>query len=218
MADERVRLWTTILYPKDLKKRFDIDPRNEGYEFDLIKLISSLNIPAVLSPLHCPDPENINPEEQRKKHYHLMLSFEGKKSEAQVSTYLGSIFPDHCGWVRPIQVASAKALVRYFIHLDQPEKQQFKGKWETITTFGGFKLDDYLEPSSSEKYKYVLEMQHYCIEHKIYEISDLMEVCSQIAPDTWGYVLNMCCTLTMKHFLDSRRYKHEKEIKDLRKT
>lgn len=207
MADNRVRLWTTILYPQDIKRKYP--------DYVLNELISSLNVPAVMSPLHAPDPDNIAPEEQRKKHFHLMLAFEGKKSLHQVEMLMESILPDHVGWVRPMEVASAKGLVRYFLHLDQPEKQQFSGKWQAMTTFGGFKLDDYLEPSSSEKYLYIRQMKEYCRKHHIYEISDLMDIADELYPDTWGYVLSMCCTIPIKVYIDSRRHKVENERKDL---
>lgn len=215
MADDRVRLWTCILYPDDLRRK----------KYDINSCLSSLNIPLCLSPLHNPDEKTaskvvndneFDPNKQRKKHYHLLLAFEGKKSFTQVCKIMNSIFNDHVGWSIPMEVFSAKGLVRYFIHLDNPEKQQFPAKWQAITCYSGFKIDDYFEPSSSEKYFYIREMKRYCRDHNIYEISDLMDIADDLHPDTWGYILSMCSTLPLKVYLDSRRYIHEKEISSLK--
>lgn len=214
MAEDRVRVWTCILYPDDLEKN----------NIDLITAINNLHIPCLLSPLH--DPDNVankkliigvfDPDNVRKPHHHLMLSFDGKKSSGIVKSYLYEQFPKGIGCSIPLQVSSPKGLARYFIHLDNPEKQQFKGKWAELQCFGGFKVDDFLEPSSSEKYRYIKEMMQFCNDNEIYEISDLMNICNSEYPDTWGYILCMTSTNVMKTFLDSKRYKHEQYCKKQR--
>ena len=209
MSENRVRVWTCILYPDDLKKK----------KINIDDAINNLHIPCLLSPLHNPDTTDklklgeFDPNNVRKKHYHLMMSFEGKKSQAIVKSYLYEQFPCGVGCSIPFEVSSPKGLARYFIHLDNPEKQQFEGKWESVKCFGGFKIDDYLEPSSSEKYRYMREMRKFCFDNDIYELSDLMQICDESFPDTWGYVLSMYCTVPMKAFLDSRRYKLEQKMK-----
>lgn len=214
MADERVRVWTCIIYPEDCEKN----------NININNAINNLHIPCLLSPLHNPDKVAKNklvlgefdPNNVRKAHYHLMLQFDGKKSSGIVKSYLYEQFPKGVGCSIPFAVSSPKGLARYFIHLDNPEKEQFKGKWADLKCFGGFKVDDYLEPSSSERYRYIKEMQAYCNEHDIYELSDLMNICNSEYPDTWGYTLCMTSTTVMKAFLDSKRYKYEQYCKKQR--
>ena len=64
MSDSRVRVWTCILYPDDLKKN----------NIDINTAISNLHIPCLLSPLHNPDTKEklklgeFDPNNVRKKH------------------------------------------------------------------------------------------------------------------------------------------------------
>ena len=69
--DGRARAWTFLVYP-------DSAPNNWREYLD------QACIPWVESPLHDPDASRVNPEEQRKKHWHIELLFEGLKSKDQV--------------------------------------------------------------------------------------------------------------------------------------
>lgn len=113
--DNRQRNFACIVYP-------DSAPPN------WITIIADLKVPAFISPLHEYD---VNPDgELKKPHYHIMLMFEGKKSEEQWN-YYKSLF----GGIGSEIILSKKAYARYLCHLDNPEKHQYS-KADVISLCG----------------------------------------------------------------------------------
>ena len=103
--DVRARTWTFILYPESA-------PENWRY------ILDGYHIPWVESPLHDKD---VNPDGTVKKaHRHIILLFDGKKSFEQVKD-----ITDALNAPIPQKTANTKGLVRYLIHMDNPEKQAF---------------------------------------------------------------------------------------------
>lgn len=139
---ERARNWVTILYSEEL---------NEGWR----KKLEDMCVPACLSPLHTPN--------DKKPHYHLLISGD-KKTESQIM----AVFAMLTEWVeidgkkslkgiaRPQRVVNLRSTVRYFLHLDNPKKQQFDLSKEGLTDFGGFDSSKYLlDENAKKKEKYV---------------------------------------------------------------
>ena len=103
---KRSNLWCCVIYPQSLPNNY-------------LSIIQSWHIPCVLSPLHDMD---INADlTEKKKHYHLLLDFGSgqNKSFDQVKS-----FTDQLNGTIPIICHNRQAMVRYFIHLDNPEKKQ----------------------------------------------------------------------------------------------
>lgn len=194
MANNRTRNYAFILYPEELPSNY-------------CELLESLKVPMCISPLHDPDSNNINPEEQRKKHKHTMLAFDSVKSLDQVIGILYNLFGNKKGWSNPIAINSPKAMIRYFIHADNPEKQQFKDGWRSLCCFNGFELDNFIIPSSSEKSMYINQMMDYIVEHNINELDELYDVARQFYYDSWFYLLNNSSLNVISKYIDSRRYK-----------
>ena len=99
-------------------------------------VLDEQHIQWVESPLHDKD---MNADGTPKKpHWHILLLFDGKKSYEQVKELtdkLHATIPQKC--------ASAKGLVRYMAHLDNPEKVQYdKG---AIIGHGGIDVAEYLK-------------------------------------------------------------------------
>lgn len=72
------------------------------------------NMYIIISPLHQPD------QEQKKPHYHVYM---GSSGHIQVETY-DNILAMY-GGTKSLQAHSKKLCCRYFLHLDNPEKEQF---------------------------------------------------------------------------------------------
>lgn len=92
----------------------------------------------LISPLHEPDPiEDLETDAIKtcKPHYHVMY-FHGAPITPKAGRAIFEILP----WiVTPkkaefFQVGSVRNLSRYFVHLDQPEKQQWTEKPEDVLT------------------------------------------------------------------------------------
>lgn len=127
MTDDvkRGRVWQIVFYPESCPSDFE-------------DLIYSWHIPCVLSPLHDPT-KNIKGigETEGKVHYHLNLYFDGNKSYDQILYYA-----EQLNSKRVIRVENARSMTRYLIHLDDPDKEQFR--IEDIKAFGGASYIDYL--------------------------------------------------------------------------
>ena len=104
--DTRGRNFATVVYP-------------ESASADWQEVLAAEFVPAFISPLHDKD---INPGgEVKKAHYHVILMFDGKKSEDQVREVFARI-----GGVGLERVQSIRGYARYLCHLDNPEKQQYE--------------------------------------------------------------------------------------------
>lgn len=181
------RNWVFVLYPESLP-------------VDWLDIL--IDVRGVLSPLHDKD---VNPDGTIKKaHYHLLLTFEGKKSNLQMEALakqLNCPSPQICKCVR--------AQVRYFIHLDNPEKHQYsKQEYRSI---GGFDLDTYLSKSLSEKEQeerlFVADMLKIINECDIIEYEDLLiYVMQERAED---YQLFRSNSFVFVNFLKSRRHRRQ---------
>ncbi len=121
MKDERSRVWTIVFYP-------------ESCSPDFIRIIDSFVVPALLSPLHHSD------DEVSKDHYHLILSFDGKKSYEQVLSLANQLNSNVIE-----RVKSIKAMSRYLIHYDNLDKEQFDSGVHSLTSFHGFDFLSYFE-------------------------------------------------------------------------
>lgn len=135
----------------------------------------------LISPLHQPDPvEDMETGALKvlKEHYHT-LYYHGSPISAKLAR---SIFESWPWIVIPrkdefFQVGSVRNLSRYFVHLDQPQKQQWAEKpEEVLTVLNGFPLD--LERELTRKDKRELKKQTFAFiqDRSITEFSELVDV------------------------------------------
>ena len=165
MAERRTRNFATVLYP-------DSAPDN------WLNIISELKIPCFISPLHDKD---VNPDgEPKTPHWHVILMFEGVKTEAQVREVISSF-----GGVGLEIINSIRGYARYLCHLDNPEKFQYNV--DDVTMYGGA---DYFNVIglSSDKYKAVSEMMDFIAQEDILYFWDLLEY-SRIHRNDWFKLL-----------------------------
>lgn len=160
MADNRTNLWTFCIYPGDSA------PEN------FFQVIQNWHIPCLLSPTH--DPE----DEDTKDHIHVMMYFgQGqKKSYEQVMEYVHQVNGSPAK-----RVDSRNGLTRYFIHYDDPEKQQgyqindMFVHWseKDLICVSGFEIGDAFGSflKDEEFYKYIEDL---IIQHKIINMADLI--------------------------------------------
>lgn len=161
----RTRNFACIVYPESAPENW-------------LDILDSFHVPAFVSPLHDSD---LNPDgELKKAHYHVMLMFEGVKSQSQVSELITAI---HGVGDPPIN--SIRGYARYLCHLDNPEKTQYRP--QDVLCFGGA---DYLDTISlpSDGRAAVHEMLAYVSENRIFDLCDLMDYAISHRPD-WDYVL-----------------------------
>ena len=182
-VDSRHRLWTFIVYP-------DSAPPNWR------EMLDEKHLTWVESPLHDADLNADNT--QKKPHIHIALIFDGKKSYSQIveiTLSLNSPIPQ--------TVASLPALIRYFAHLDNPEKHQYDPS--LIIGHGGADVANLLKPTCSQRYLYISEMQDWCKEFGCIEFADLLDYARNNRFNDWYPLLCDSCAFVMGQYLKSAR-------------
>lgn len=189
----RTRNWTFIVYPESAPDNWR-------------SLLDALHVEWVESPLHDKDVNEAD-EEQKKSHWHILLMFDGMKSYEQVREVTLSLK----GTI-PIPCASAKGLVRYMAHLDNPEKYQYSK--ELIIGHGGADVAELLKPSSGFRYKMISDMMEWCQLSNINEFEDLCSYARTEHSGDWFPLLCDNSAVIMGMFLKSRNFKHQAKQKE----
>lgn len=189
-AGARTRSWTFILYPESEPKNWRDVLDNEHIEW-------------IESPLHDRD---INPNgEPKKPHRHILLMYPVVKTYEQVKELtdaLNAPIPQKCN--------GAKGLVRYMVHMDNPEKAQYRTS--DIIAHGGADIAELLKPSSSERYVLIGEMMDFIQSENIVEFEDLCDYARSQRLDDWFPLLCDNSTIVMREFIKSRRHRKPKTI------
>lgn len=186
-GSDRTRNWVVIVYPESAPENWR-------------EYLDDLHLEWIESPLHEFD---VNADgEVKKAHWHVLILFGGVKSYEQVSEVVrplnGSI-PQRCH--------NAKAQVRYFAHLDNPEKHQYSVS--DIRPHGGVDLSEMLRPSSSERYTLIGEMMEWVKLNGVTEFADLIDFALVEHPDDWLPLLCDSCAIIMSTYITSCRYRAE---------
>ena len=186
-ADEKRRgtralSWCAVVYP-------------DSAPADWRDILDSNHIQWIESPLHDKD---LNPTgEPKKAHWHILLQFEGVKTQEQVKAVLE---PLKCPI--PIMCKSAKGTVRYMAHLDNPEKHQYDPK--DIIGHGGADVAAYFTPTASEVEALIIEMEDFVVKYNISEYQDLVYYARRERTD-WHNAL-MQKSYTIERFIKSHRH------------
>lgn len=149
---KRGRNWTCIVYP-------DSAPENWR------DVLDEKHIQWGESPLHDKD---VNPDGTKKKpHWHIALAFEGNKSYNQVLDITQEL-----NATVPQRIESLRGLVRYFVHLDNPEKYQYSK--DDIKAHGGFDIDKLMEMTSTNKLTILKDISEYILSNQVTNFGDLV--------------------------------------------
>lgn len=173
-----------------------------------LNIITDWHVEAYLSPYHDRD---VNPDgELKKAHYHLLLTFDGKKSLEQVQA-----MSDQLSGVSPEIVHSIRGYGRYLCHLDNPEKFQYSV--DEVRCFSG---GDYYSIIGlpSDRYKVLDEIIWYCRENYISSYADLIFYCQDSGKSDWLRVV-LDSTFALTGFFKSLRYSTDQGfVKHLREA
>ena len=180
--DNRFRNWATVVYPESAKENW-------------LETLQELKSPVFVSPLHDRD---INPSgEKKKEHYHVLFTFEGKKSKEQIKEITDSI-----GAVGQEPINSLRGYVRYLCHLDNPEKVRYNES--DVLCFGGADYSS-IVGLATDRYKAFREMQSFVRENRIRSFADLADYASECRND-WYRILCDSGTIFMKEYIKSYTY------------
>lgn len=181
--NERARVWTCILYPDSMPANF-------------IDILSNMQLPIVLSPLHDSDVQSDG--SLKKVHYHLIIMYGGKKSYYQVCNDLSPLR----GTI-PQRVRDTRSTVRYLIHKDNPEKAQYS--FNDINTFGGVTIRDYFNEKINRDDLFY-QIVDFIESEDITEFCDLVTYTRYNKPE-WKDIIFSSYTIFFNSYLTSRRNK-----------
>lgn len=189
-SEFKTRNWCFLVYPESAPDNWESE-------------ITDFCVPWAHGPLHDKD---INPTtgELKKPHYHCIIIFDGPTTFRNVSDMLKKALGK--GYVMPVVCRSLRGSVRYFCHLDNPEKAPYK---PDNCFYYGCDPKDLTKPTSSEKQKFVQEMCMFVIEHNIIDYADLYEY-ALLNNEDWHYMLSFVCTNVMNVYIRSRRHRLQK--------
>lgn len=187
---DRRRNWLFIIYPGD----------SAPSDWEL--RLRNLHIQGCVSPLHDKD-INEPDQEQKKAHRHVMLCFDGPVSW----DFVAEIARDQLGGTYPIVCNSMRGAVRYFCHLDNPEKAQYA--LDQIIPLGGFDVDGALDISGAQLRQVVRQMQEFVVQHNITEFCEFADYCL-FNNTEWHTVLTEKRTLFFDRYIRSRRHFSDK--------
>lgn len=183
---KRARNWLFVIYPDD------------SAPSDWYQRLQGLHIEGCVSPLHDADVNEVD-QEQKKPHRHVLLSFDGPKSFDQVSSISRGLL---CG-TAPIQCNSMRGSVRYFLHMDNPEKAQYQ--LSDMLPLSGFDVEAALDISGALLRSTVRDMQLFIVEHGITEFFEFADWCL-VNNTEWHTVLSEKRTLYFDRYIRSRRH------------
>lgn len=182
--DERTRNWTFVVYPESA-------PQNWR------EIIEDVHVPWVESPLHDKD---VNPDgEIKKAHWHVMVMFSSNKTYEQIREITLKLASPN-----PQKVANAKGMVRYFAHMDNPEKFQYSKN--EIIAHSGAEIDTYLSATKAERYELIREMMNFINENKIIEMKDILDYSMRERFDDWFPLLCDNSAYIIDSYIKSNRH------------
>ena len=129
------------------------------------------------------------------------MFFDGKKSYEQIEEITNLINAPI-----PQAMKNPKGMVRYLIHLDNPEKYQYKR--EDIKCHGGADVEQYFELSMSTRNYVLREMMEFIHDSEIDNYDDLIGYCIKHKEWDWMDIAANHNTLAINKLLDAIYQKH----------
>lgn len=164
----------------------------------LIEHMKSIMLPGIISPIHAAD------DTDKKPHVHFMVDYPNPVKLETARADYGALAAN--SYLEPVR--SRKAMMRYFLHLDDEDKEQLDPK--DVLTVCGAVFDTTLDLTSDDILRIVIELQDYCEEYQILEYSDLCRMVRISEKYDWFRVL-YTHTIHFSAYLRSLRYKSQQQ-------
>lgn len=153
-SDLKKRNWTFVLYPDSCAKDWE-------------EFLNSTGVPYTYA-YHDKDKTEVG--EDKKPHYHVMLCFDGPVTYQNIKTYVDRVGGAN-GVVQP--VGSVRGMVRYFCHLDNPDKYQYNES--IIQCRNGFDPKDYFNLTVSQQKAFKRKVTEFISDNDISEYAELID-------------------------------------------
>lgn len=177
---DKGRDWTFIVYPESAPGNWRT-------------ILDETHLRWIESPLH--DKDSNGDGEKKKEHYHILLTFDGPVTSNQVNKIV-----DPLNTPKPKKVGSARGLVRYMAHLDNPEKHQYP--IDDIIGHNGADVAEYFKMTATSKLVVMKDMINYIYENRIDNFADFLMICIQESDDWFDVAVNSN-TLALNKMIDA---------------
>ena len=185
--DNRSRNWNIIVYPESAPADWK----------DL--LVQEVSF--VCSPIH--DKDVLPTGELKKAHYHVLLCFGYKKSYEQVKE-----LTDKLNAPIPQKSKSTVGSVRYMIHIDSPDKYQYKQS--DIEVYGNIDIEQYFKMTATDRYSHIAEMLEFIDDNDITEFKDMLDYARLRRFDDWFKLLCDNSAYAIEKYIKSNRHKGDR--------
>ena len=192
--DTRSRVWTFVGYPGDSLP--------EDWEHQL----NEMQLTWACSPEHSADVNGDGSE--KKNHRHFCLRFPSNKSFDQVKEITDKL---KCPIPQPVR--NIVKMVRYFLHLDNPDKEQYQRK--DIKQSLDFDVDQYLSLTESQRQELLREVLNYCRQNGVIDMCELDDYIADNKPEwfdvTVRYSAHIYRILKSRYHQNVRLYQEKLE-------
>ncbi|HFU3820379.1 TPA: Rep family protein [Streptococcus suis] len=205
----RARNYTIVVYPEDLPSELQKD--------DLwLNCFKDLKFHLVVSPLHDKD---VNSDGTAKKaHRHLLIM--GKKQWVNLNDLKEMVLTQFNGRgvAVPQKCSSTDGMIRYFSHIDNPEKYQYNK--DEILCFNGANIDSAYKMSDTEKDSLIFEILEFLREHE--EVTDYFQLVEYAMTmkrnegDSSWFDTILKSSWVIERYISSRR-NHQKDLEKAEK-
>ena len=186
-TDQRSTTWTFLVYP-------------DSAPADWINLLKNLHVPFIISPLHDKDVKDETTGELKKPHYHCIVRFRSKKSFSQIKEAIC----DKINSPIPQPVVDFPMMVRYLVHLDDPDKYQYN--IEDIQTYGNIDVMEYIYDKKDYQYEVLKEILDFCQKFDVQEYSTILNYAKD---ERWFPYVAKVFRATIDAYVRSQRYSAE---------
>ena len=191
------RHWSCIVYPESAPE-----------DWEQI-LTDKFHLDWARSPLHDKDLDGDG--NLKKPHYHVQFYFAGKKSFDQVRE-----ITDVLNAPIPQATKNLKGALRYFFHLDNPDKAQYAlDDYNAV----GIDVKSIIESTADKKMNFcndLLQVRKICLEKNIMEMDDLLDILQADGNFDLIYFVGTHTVITAE-ILRARYHKYKREIEMTRK-
>lgn len=175
-SDNRFRNAVFLVYP-------DSAPDN------WIEILRMQHVPFIVSPLHDKDKDLSEFDGDlvlvsKKAHWHVAIMCDGNKPLSYFTELSHSVNGSATAW----KIQNLRSMLRYFCHLDNPEKYQYSVN--DIRCFCGASYDAAMEFSGAELLAEVKKIVCFCREHKIVSFNGLVERLIFDHEDSWLHIVS----------------------------
>ena len=188
---KRSQHWSIVFYP-------------ESAPSDYLDRLQKSIVPWALSPLHQPDADISKP------HFHIVFKYSSLKSLEQVQSDFGWLRPKSDGStdIYVMRVESIKGMIRYLIHADQPNKQQFSSPSDIVAH--ALDIDPYFSNSSDDSLRLVAEMCSYIRDFHVISFSKFVDIALSYNPDWVKFLMSRSAHI-ISDYIKSYRYDYLEE-------